>query len=167
MYLGFTSTTVANIPPGLLRVRRYKLPPISRYQKFARILESRVFRSPILRSIASYSPTSSHRTNMRPRLIFSRYLLLSFVHVSVLETAVHGRKLGCIFHSPPKSGWSIKKPEDDLVHAKHDGSTWHRSQQVRSQAAVQADQALFLPYKLEALHQACVLQPAICERRLS
>lgn len=61
----------------------------------------------------------------------------------------------------------VEEAQDALVHGKHDGSARHGSKQMRSQAAVETHEALFLPHQLEALYQASVLEFAVCERCLT
>lgn len=64
-------------------------------------------------------------------------------------------------------GGRVEEAQNDLVHAKHDCRTRHRSHEMRSQAAVETHEAFFLPDELEALDQAGVLELAVCQRSLS
>lgn len=64
-------------------------------------------------------------------------------------------------------GGRVEEAQNDLVHAEHDCRTGHRSHEMRSQAAVEAHEAFFLPDELEALDQAGVLELAVCQRSLS
>lgn len=64
-------------------------------------------------------------------------------------------------------GGRVEEAQNDLVHAEHDGRTRHRAHEMRSQAAVEAHEAFFLPDELEALDQAGVLELAVCQRGLS
>lgn len=64
-------------------------------------------------------------------------------------------------------GRCVEEAQNDLIHAKHDCRTRHRSHEMRSQAAVETHEALFLPDELEALDQAGVLELAVCQRSLS
>lgn len=41
--------------------------------------------------------------------------------------------------------------QDKFVHAKRDGGRGHRAQEMRGQAAIEGDQAFFLPDDAEAL----------------
>lgn len=54
-------------------------------------------------------------------------------------------------------GRHVKETQDTLVHAKHNGSTRNRTQEVRGHASVEAKHALLLEDHLEALDQSGVL----------
>lgn len=60
----------------------------------------------------------------------------------------------------------VEDLENALVHAEHDGGRGNGPHEVRSQAAVQADEALFLPDQLEAVYEARVLGLSVGHRCL-
>ncbi len=57
-------------------------------------------------------------------------------------------------------GRDVKKTQDSLIHAKHNGSTWHCAHEVRCHASVEAKHAFLLEDELEALDQSSVLPRA-------
>ncbi len=64
-------------------------------------------------------------------------------------------------------GRGAEKPENPLVHAKHNRRTRDGSKEVGGEAAVEADEAFLPPDQPEALDQAGVLVAAVGHRGLS